>query len=466
MTIPFSNYTKLAKVREHNESVLREAAITSTSYSETLGAATERASLISEREEAYSGFHVAEELIIFIIFSVLVKSGSLIDHPGVPKTATESASFLKEKKRTLASMLRKKETPNEEGSEQARKQCCTTVPDGRRHKLQRHDNANVLWDIQVEAVLIRHHSTKQNKDHHCTSENRVESRDYKDSRDPKVDNRDFKGETRDMYAESRVEPQSGKGVRIESREDDSKEVKHDRKSHMEFKGDVKIDKDAYNAGNSPLNWKDPREQHRGKRYPEATTHGIDTWCNSRSTTQGTSEIGEKHRDWGERDKDRIDRQSNLPLGNSSSEHREITREERESERWERDRKDVQKEKERPKEREKNHIKKETLNGIEKEGLHNEKESADGSIRTPELENPAVEQRRQKEHDGWKAGDRESKDRKKERDVESEGDRHENKETDEGLMEGDRGTEKEREGFSFGVQQRKRMLQPRGSQVNW
>ncbi|KAF9604002.1 hypothetical protein IFM89_039356 [Coptis chinensis] len=111
MTIPFSNYTKLAKVREHNESVLREAAITSTSYSETLGAATERASFPKE------------------------------------KKPTESASFLKEKKRTLASMLRKKETPNEEGSEQ----------------LQRHDNANVLWDIQVEAVLIRHHSTKQNK---------------------------------------------------------------------------------------------------------------------------------------------------------------------------------------------------------------------------------------------------------------------------------------------------------------
>ncbi|KAF9604000.1 hypothetical protein IFM89_039354 [Coptis chinensis] len=245
-----------------------------------------------------------------------------------------------------------------------------------------------------------------------------------------------------MYAESRVEPQSGKGVRIESREDDSKEVKHDRKSHMEFKGDVKIDKDAYNAGNSPLNWKDPREQHRGKRYPEATTHGIDTWCNSRSTTQGTSEIG--------RDS------STIPKNGGRKRIREVGR----------DRKDVQKEKERPKEREKNHIKKETLNGIEKEGLHNEKESADGSIRTPELENPAVEQRRQKEHDGWKAGDRESKDRKKERDVESEGDRHENKETDEGLMEGDRGTEKEREGFSFGVQQRKRMLRPRGSQVNW
>ncbi|KAF9602131.1 hypothetical protein IFM89_025176 [Coptis chinensis] len=282
-------------------------------------------------------------------------------------------------------------------------------------------------------------------DHHCTSENRVESRDYKDSRDPKVDNRDFKGETRDM------------------------------ESHMEFKGDVKIDKDAYNAGNSPLNWKDPREQHRGKRYPEAATDGEENEfvvkSDDKLKDKDRKKKGEKHRDWGERDKDRIDRRSNLPLGNSSSEHREITREERESERWERDRKDIQKEKERPKEREKDHIKKETLNGIEKEGLHNEKESADGSIRTPELENPAVEQRRQKEHDGWKADDRESKDRKKERDVESEGDRHEkrgkcyDKESDEGLMEGDGGTEKEREGFSFGVQQRKRMLRPRGSQIN-
>ncbi|KAF9601103.1 hypothetical protein IFM89_017008 [Coptis chinensis] len=60
-----SKRAKLAKVREHNESVLRDAAIASTSYSETLGA------------------------------------------------ATESAPFLKEKKQTLASMLRKKETPKD-----------------------------------------------------------------------------------------------------------------------------------------------------------------------------------------------------------------------------------------------------------------------------------------------------------------------------------------------------------------
>ncbi|KAF9602911.1 hypothetical protein IFM89_032651 [Coptis chinensis] len=58
-----------------------------------------------------------------------------------------------------------------------------------------------------------------------------------------------------------------------------------------LKGDVKIDKDAYNAGNSPLNRKDPREQHRGKRYPRSKeTDGIDTW-RTPGTTQGTSEIG-------------------------------------------------------------------------------------------------------------------------------------------------------------------------------
>ncbi|KAF9622408.1 hypothetical protein IFM89_031211 [Coptis chinensis] len=269
--------------------------------------------------------------------------------------------------------------------------------------------------------------------HHCTSENRVESRDYKDSRDPKVDKRDFKGETRDMYAESRVEPQSGNGVRIESRGDDSKEVKHDRESHMEFKGTSKIGRDSSTI------------EERG--YLEAHADEENKFViksDDKLKDKDRKKKGEKLRDWGERDKDRIDRRSNLPLGNSSSEHREITREERESERWERNRKDIQKEKERPKEREKDHIKNETLNGIEKEGLHNEKESADGSIRTPELENLIVEQRRQKEHDGWKAGDRESKDKKKERDVESEGDRHEkcgkcyDKESDEGLMEGDGG----------------------------
>ncbi|PIA40938.1 hypothetical protein AQUCO_02300010v1 [Aquilegia coerulea] len=279
-------------------------------------------------------------------------------------------------------------------------------------------------------------------DHQVISDNRLESRDSKDNRDPRLDNRDSKAETRDLYPDS-----------------------------------------------------------RGKRYPEAASDGIDPWRSSRSNMQSTSEIrdvstvevhnyleaheavgenkvdprndekfkekdrkkkDEKHRDWGE--KDRNDRRSIIQVGNSSSENKEITREERESERWERERRDIQKEKERPreKEKEKDHIKKETLNGMDKEGSQNEKELVS------ELEHTAGEQRRQKDFDSWKSVERDAKDKKKERDVELEGDRHEkrsrcnDKDSDDGYMEVDGGTERERDGFSYGVQQRKRMPRPRGS----
>ncbi|PPD95947.1 hypothetical protein GOBAR_DD07036 [Gossypium barbadense] len=254
-------------------------------------------------------------------------------------------------------------------------------------------------------------------------------------------------------------------------------------------------------------WKDPRDYLRGKRYSEPPGGNIDPWHIQRANSQGTVEVvkegpateerdyaegheavGEnkfdskgddrfkdkdrkrkdgKHRDWGDRDKERSDRRNNTHVGNSSGEVKESAREEREAERWERERKDL-KEKERPKEREKDHIKREPLNGAEKEGLNNEKELGDGSVRIQEQENQASEQKKQKELDSWKNVDREARDRRRERDGDTEGDRPEkrskcsDKESDDGCADGEGATEREKEGFNSGVQQRKRMLRPRGS----
>ncbi|OVA04286.1 hypothetical protein BVC80_1629g5 [Macleaya cordata] len=354
-------------------------------------------------------------------------------------------------------------------------------------------------------------SNESGLNHLGTSENRLESRDTKDNRDTKVENRDAKVESREFYAEAKIDPQCAKGekaARSENRGDDiNKESKHDREPHMDSKGDIKMEKDGFTAGNSPLICKEPKEHQKGKINAEMSD-GLDPWRISRSSSHIPSEIAkdgstaerrdcletheavgenkidlkvddkfkdkekkrkdEKQKDWGERGKDRNDHRNILQLGNSSSERREPTREERESERWEKERKDLQKEKERSKEREKDHVKKEGLNGFDKEGSQNERELVDGSFRMPEQENPTLEQRRQKEFDCWKAVDRDSKDRKRETDVDVEGDRREKqsrcyeKESDEGCMEGDGGAEREREGFSYGVQQRKRMLRPRGS----
>ncbi|KAF8412000.1 hypothetical protein HHK36_004559 [Tetracentron sinense] len=347
-------------------------------------------------------------------------------------------------------------------------------------------------------------------DHIVTSENKSESKDIEKNRDLK-ENRDSKAETRELSSEARMDSQFAKGekdVRLENRGVDNKEAKQDREIHTDFKGEMKLAKDGYTAGNTHMNWKEPKEQHRGKRYAETPADGLDPWRIPRSNSQGSVEIrkgpstteerdyveaneavgenkvdlkgedkfkekerkrrDEKHRDWGERDKDRSDRRNNFQLGSSSNDRKESTREERETERWERERKDLQKDNERPKEREKDHIKRETWNGVEKEGSHSEKELVDGSVKMLEQENPSLEQKGLKDFDSWKAVDRDAKDRRKERDVDVEGDRHEkrsrcfDKESDDGCTDDDGGTEREREVFSYGVQQRKRMLRPRGS----
>ncbi|KAF2283140.1 hypothetical protein GH714_043470 [Hevea brasiliensis] len=315
--------------------------------------------------------------------------------------------------------------------------------------------------------------------HSVASEIRLESRDSKDSRDYRVESRDLRTEARDMH----IEP------------------KRDSLS-------TKIDKDS-SVATSQLNWKESKEYHRGKRYSDSPGGHVDPWHMSRGNSQGAVEIGKegstieekdypetheavgenrvdlkgddkfkdkdrkrkdvKHREWGgDRDKERIDRRSNIQVGNNSGEGKESAREEREAERWERERKDLSKDRERQREREKDLTKRESWNGVEKESLHSEKELGDGSVRVTEQENPVLEQKKPKDFDSWKNVDREARDRRKERDPDMEGDKPEkrsrlyDKESDDGCVDGEGATEREREVFNYGVQQRKRMLRPRGS----
>ncbi|KAK0604638.1 hypothetical protein LWI29_017705 [Acer saccharum] len=336
--------------------------------------------------------------------------------------------------------------------------------------------------------------------HPPASESRMESRDSKDN---------TRMEAREFYGEAKRDTQSVKGdkdTRYDNRGDDNKEVKYDRESYNDVKGDPKIEKEGYGA----LNWKESKEYLRGKRYSESPSGSMDQWHPLRGNSQGPSEVGKdisatkerdyaegyeatgenridskgedqfkekdrkrkdlKHRDWGDRDKERSDRRSGMQVGNSSSDYKESAREERESEKWERDRKDLSKDKEKLKEREKDHIKREPWNGVEKEGLHNEKELGEGSAKVllPEQENSALEQKKQKEFDSWKNVEKEARDRRRDREVDMEGDRPEkrsrcyDKESDDGCADGEGTTEREREVFNYGVQQRKRMLRPRGS----
>ncbi|KAJ0101484.1 hypothetical protein Patl1_05387 [Pistacia atlantica] len=340
--------------------------------------------------------------------------------------------------------------------------------------------------------------------HPPSSESRLESRDSKDNQ---------KMETRESSGEGKRDAQSVKGekdAKCDSRGDDNKEAKYDRENYGDLKSDAKVEKEGYIATNSLLNWKEPKDYLRGKRSSEPPA-GTDPW--SRGSSQGPVEVGKdnsvkdrsvteerdyietheavaenrvdskgedrfkekdrkrkdsKHRDWGDRDKERSDRRSSMQVGNISSEYKESTKDERESEKWERDKKDLSKDKERQKDREKDHIKRESWNVVEKEGMgmHNEKELGDGSVKVPPLEqeNLVSEQKKPKELDSWKNVDREAKDRRREREVDMEGDRPEKRSRcyDKESDDGEGVTEREREPFNHGVQQRKRMLRPRGS----
>ncbi|KZV39804.1 hypothetical protein F511_28729 [Dorcoceras hygrometricum] len=317
-------------------------------------------------------------------------------------------------------------------------------------------------------------------------------RDSKDSvKDPLVENRDSKSESRELQQSAN---------KYNSRGDDCKDAKHEKDTSSEAKGDAKLDKDGGTEPNSHGNWGDSKEQ-RQKLYNDAPGGNTETWQSSRASFHGPTEtskegltvdgrdfaethetVGEnkvdmkvddklkdkdrkrkelKHRDWVERDRDRSDRRNFLQPGNSGSENKVSLRDERESERWGTEKKDPLKDKDKLNEREKDHIKRELWNVSEKEASHSEKELVDSSAKV-------VAQDISSSDLSKKDTDREVRDRKKERDVDLESERPEkrikchDKDSEEGCVVSDVGTERDKEIFISGAHQRKRMLRPRGS----
>ena len=367
--------------------------------------------------------------------------------------------------------------------------------DGRTAKLQRIEPR----DSDKRSSLLQRMSSSPSMDHPVASENRSELRNSKEVRDGKTESREMRSETRELYSEMRMDPPASKAeneVKVDNRGDE-KEFRSERGSYNDFKGDAKFERDSYAAASSHTNWKESKEHHRVKRYFDATLDKLDAWCVARHGLQNTVEVAnsraaewdsseaneavgenkidlkgeekfrdkdkkrkeEKHRDFGEREKDRNDRRNNTQLGEASNERKE------ETERWERERKDSQREKEHN-EKEKDAVKRESPSANEKDNWHHAKEMPDGSIRISEQEVMASEPKRHKD-DNWKVSNRDVKERKRERDADL-GDRHEqrgkfyDKELDDGFADGEGFTERDREAFGNGIQQRRRMLRTRGT----
>ena len=381
--------------------------------------------------------------------------------------------------------------------------------DARAPKIPRTESRDADRSPLLPISRISSSSHVSRSDHPVTSENKFEKRESKDSsRDIKHDNRGVRTESREGYQTAKVD----KDVRFESRGDDNKESKYEREIYPDYKSEIKTDKEAYNTGNSQLNWKDSKEQYRGKRYSDTPGGNVDTWHASRTGVHGPPEVGKegstteerdrseaneavgenkvdlkaddkfkdkdrkrkegKHRESGDRDKERSDSRSNLQLGNISNEGKESVREEKEADKFDRERKDLPKDKDKFKEREKDHTKRDTWNGADREIP--QKEMSDVSRRVLDQDISAGDHKKQKDHHGWKQTesgkglDKEAKGLKKEKDVDMEGDQAEkssrcyDKDSDDGFVDAEGVAERERDAFSYGVQQRKRMLRPRGS----
>ncbi|KAK7314855.1 hypothetical protein VNO77_33383 [Canavalia gladiata] len=343
-------------------------------------------------------------------------------------------------------------------------------------------------------------SNDSHADHPIGTENRIESRDFKESRDLRFENRDMKME-KELNGEARRDSQIAKSEK-DVRVDDNKDIRYERDSHNDAKGDVKTDKDGYGVVSNHLNWKESKEC-RGKRFSDAPSGSLDSWHTSRGSTpaelgkdslaaeerdclEAHEAVGEnkidsksedrfkerkrkdvKHRDWGDREKERTDRRSSTQVNNSSGDSKESAKEDRDVEKWERERKDLPKEKESSKEREKEHSKRESWNGMEKEVLNNEKELGDGSVENTNFKNMLPEQKKPKDVDSWKSVDGEARERRKERDSDLEGDRPDkrcklDKQLDDGSAHGEGNGEKEREIHNYNAQHRKRIQRSRGS----
>uniref|UniRef100_A0A0D9WYR6 Uncharacterized protein n=1 Tax=Leersia perrieri TaxID=77586 RepID=A0A0D9WYR6_9ORYZ len=333
-------------------------------------------------------------------------------------------------------------------------------------------------------------------DHSVSSDGRLESKQNKDARDNKVDAREAKADTRDVYTDSRVEFPGNKvepDVKTDNRADDN-EIRADRRTPANYKGDAKLEKDGHPPANSNITWKDSKE-HRGKRnfdqppdnedwrFPglqgtdESPKVAVPAEERSKDVHESTGENktepktedkfrdkdrkkkDEKSRDFGTRDNDRNDRRIGIQLGGSSGERKESQREDRDAEKWDRERKDSQKDKE-GNDREKDSAKEPSV-ATEKENVVLEKIASDGAVKSSDQENKTIEQKTLKD-DSWKSHDRDSKDKKRERDMDA-GERHDqrskynDKESDETCPEGD--IEKDKE--ALGSVQRRRMVRSRG-----
>ncbi|XP_028756479.1 uncharacterized protein LOC114715764 [Neltuma alba] len=346
-------------------------------------------------------------------------------------------------------------------------------------------------------------SNEPHLNHPVSTENSLEVRDFKDGRDLQLVNCDVKSEKNEFHGELTRDSQIAKNekdVHVKGREDDKKDVRYDRDSRHDFKGDMKTEKNGYSVSSSPLNLKESKERHRGKRYSDASSGALDVRHVSHGNTKGSLVAGKEgstaeeknyveshealgenkskdrskekdrkrkdvmHWDCREKEKQRSDCRSSMQVA-TKDEGKDSAKEVRDVQRLERAKRDVPKDKASLKERGKDRIKRDLCNEIVKV-QNNEKEHGDASVKIPEQDKALPEQKKPKDHDNWKNVDGEPAERRTEKNSDL-GDRADkrsrsfDKEPEEGSADREGEAENEKEVYNSGVHHRKRVKRSRG-----
>ncbi|XP_054794588.1 uncharacterized protein LOC129300089 [Prosopis cineraria] len=317
------------------------------------------------------------------------------------------------------------------------------------------------------------------------TENRVELRDSKDSRDLQFLNCDIKSEKNelrgDLTRDSKI-AKNEKDVHVKGRGDDKKDVRYDRDVHHDLKGDIKTERDGYSVSSSQLDWKESKERHRGKGYSDAPSGGLDTRYVSNGNTKGPIEAGKEGSTAEEKNcmetfvavgenkdlksEDRSKEKDRKGKDVMHQDWREKAKQRSDVQRLEAVERDLPKEKENSKERGKDHIKGGLCNEIGKV-QNNEKELGNASVKIPEQDKVLPEQKKPKDHDSWRNIDREPTERRKENNSDL-GDRPDkrsrsfDKEPEEGSADREGAAENGKEVYNHGVQHRKRVKRSRDS----
>lgn len=363
--------------------------------------------------------------------------------------------------------------------------------DGRAAKMLRLEQ----HDVNKQSSLYPKNHISSSPDDSCIDHpvagiNGPEPKDLQDRKYFNSGTRETKSEVKELHSEIRTD---GQGSKVETDVRRSNKDEKRLRSDWDFHSDSKSDTRSTRDGHTSLN--EPKEHHKSRRCNESNKDDLESWRSVQHGSRTTDEAGkdvltceerevlkahetfgksrldligeektkekerkrkdENHRDLGKADKERSEHHDYLKQGKSSHECKEHIKEDREIEKWESEKKVSQNDKEQ-KERVKLHAKRGLSNA-------NEKDIPEGSVRTPVKGSSSLEPRRHKDFDGWKAC--ESNNKVKKKDKEPDADKQEKHDGCHEKESEDRSVgvkESDKEAFGFGIQQRKRMLRPRGT----